>query len=118
MKIRRRESVSGVYTFNGDGVRTCRCCEKRMTSSVYDNVCSSSCSALLLEYNSIPVNKLFIQRVFVHTRDENVRKRDINKFIESNKLNKVMATHKIEKVADLFLKNQINFSGNTIYKIG
>lgn len=116
--MRRRESNDN-YTFNGDGINTCVCCERRITkSSAYDNTCSPTCSTKLLEYNSIPVNKLFIKRVFVHIRDEHVRKNDIDKFIATNKLNKDMATHKIKKVADLFINNQINFSGNTIYKLG
>ena len=60
------------FTFNGDGVKTCKCCEKKMSSKggMYEGVCSSTCSSLQLEYNSIPINLLFLKRLYTHINDE------------------------------------------------
>ena len=74
-----------MFTFNGDGVKTCKCCEKKMSSKggLYEGVCSSTCSSQQLEYNSIPISLLFIKRVYTHIKDENIRKEEIEKFINS-----------------------------------
>ena len=54
------------YTFNGDGVKTCKCCEKKMSSKggLYEGVCSSTCSSQQLEYNAIP-NKLTFYKMII-----------------------------------------------------
>lgn len=95
------------YSFNGDGKTTCKCCEKKLSSKIiYDGVCSSDCSSKLLEYNAIPINLLFIRRTYIHIKDKSLREIEIEKFVTSNKLNKDMTMHKIERVANLILTNQ------------
>ena len=110
------------FTFNGDGINTCKCCEKKMSSKggVYEGVCSSSCSIKLLEYNSIPINLLFLKRLYIHINDQQTRETEIEKFITINKLNKDMTKHKIKRVSKYFLLNQLNkleIQRNSIYYI-
>lgn len=97
-------------TFNGNGETTCKCCEKKISSksNMYDGVCSFECSSKLLEYNAIPINLLFIRRTFIHIRDFSLREKEIEKFIVSNKLNMIMAKHKIERVANLIMNNHLD----------
>ncbi len=110
------------FTFNGDGVKTCKCCEKKMSSKggLYEGVCSSTCSSQQLEYNSIPINLLFIKRLYLHINDEKIRESEIEKFITINKLNRDMARHKIKRVSKYFLSNQLDkleIKRNSIYHI-
>mgnify|MGYP003428306350 FL=1 len=110
------------YTFNGDGIKTCKCCEKKMSSkgSIYEGVCSSSCSIKLLEYNSIPINMLFFKRIYLHTNDEKSRQEQIDKFITLNNLNKDMTKHKIRRISKYFLSNELDkleIKGNSIYHL-
>ncbi|AXX89288.1 hypothetical protein CKA55_07220 [Arcobacter suis] len=110
------------FTFNGDGVKTCKCCEKKMSSKggLYEGVCSSTCSSKQLEYNSIPINLLFIKRLYIHINDEKTREEQIDKFITINKLNKDMTKHKIKRIAEYFLSNQLDkleIKRNSIYHI-
>ena len=107
-------------TFNGDGEKTCRGCGKKLLNKggMYEGVCSLQCSSSQLEYNAIPINILFIKRVYLHIFDEKLREKEIEKYITINKLNKEMALHKIEQVAKYVLKNKIDklkISSNTIY---
>jgi hypothetical protein len=110
-----------LFTFNGDGVKTCKCCEKKMSSrNVYEGVCSSICSSHQLEYNSIPISLLFIKRIYTHIKDENIRENEIDKFIKINKLNKDMTKHKIKRVSKYFLSNKLDkleIRRNSIYHI-
>ena len=110
------------FTFNGDGVKTCKCCEKKISSKggMYEGVCSSTCSSLQLEYNSIPINLLFLKRLYTHINDEQTREKEIEKFIKTNKLNKDMTKHKIKRVSKYFLLNQLDkleIKRNSIYYI-
>ena len=75
------------FTFNGDGVKTCKCCERKLSSKggLYEGVCSSTCSSHQLEYNSIPISLLFIKRIYNHINDENIREDEIDKFIKINR---------------------------------
>ena len=121
-KLLVKEEKLLTFTFNGDGVKTCKCCEKKMSSKggLYEGVCSSTCSSQQLEYNSIPINLLFIKRVYTHIKDENIRKEEIEKFIKINKLNKDMTKHKIKRVSKYFLSNQLDkleIKRNSIYHI-
>ena len=78
------------FTFNGDGVKTCKCCEKKMSSKggLYEGVCSSTCSSQQLEYNSIPINLLFIKRLYLHINDEKILLYRKRVRIERDKLEK------------------------------
>ncbi len=110
------------FTFNGDGVKTCKCCEKKMSSKggMYEGVCSSTCSSLQLEYNSIPISLLFIKRIYTHINDEQTREEEIEKFIKINKLNKDMTKHKIKRISKYFLSNELDkleIRRNLIYHI-
>ena len=110
------------FTFNGDGIKTCKCCEKKMSSKggLYEGVCSSTCSSQQLEYNSIPINLLFLKRLYIHINDEQTREKEIEKFIKTNKLNKDMTKHKIKRVSKYFLSNQLDkleIRRNLIYHI-
>ena len=110
------------FTFNGDGVKTCKCCEKKMSSKggLYEGVCSSTCSSQQLEYNAIPISLLFIKRLYNHINDENIREEEIEKFIKINKLNEQMTKHKIERISKYFLSNQLDkleIKRNSIYHI-
>ena len=109
------------FTFNGDGVKTCKCCEKKMSSKgLYEGVCSSTCSSQQLEYNSIPISLLFIKRIYTHINDEKIREEEIEKFIKINKLNKDMTKHKIKRVSKYFLSNELDkleIRRNLIYHI-
>ena len=95
-------------TFNGNGITNCKCCEKKISAknNIYDGACSFECSSKLLEYNAIPINLLFIRRTFIHIREHSLRNKEIEKFIVLNKLDKDMAKHKIERVANLFMNNE------------
>ena len=110
------------FTFNGDGINTCKCCEKKMSSKggLYEGVCSSTCSSKQLEYNSIPINLLFLKRLYIHINDQETREKEIEKFININKLNKDMTKHKIKRVSKYFLLNQLDkleIKRNSIYYI-
>ena len=72
------------FTFNGDGVKTCKCCEKKMSSKggLYEGVCSSTCSSQQLEYNSIPISLLFIKRVYTHIKDEILEKKRLKSLLK------------------------------------
>jgi hypothetical protein len=110
------------FTFNGDGIKTCKCCEKKMSSKggLYEGVCSSTCSSQQLEYNSIPINLLFLKRLYIHINDEQTREKEIEKFIKTNKLNKDMTKHKIKRVSKYFLLKQLDkleIKRNSIYYI-
>lgn len=110
------------YSFNGNGKTTCKCCEKKLSSkTIYDGVCSSDCSSKLLEYNAIPINLLFIRRTYIHIKDKSLREKEIEKFVTSNKLNKDMTMHKIERIANLILTNQedkLLIRNNMVYIVG
>ena len=115
-------SANVSFSYSGDGVKTCKCCEKKLSSKggLYEGVCSSTCSSQQLEYNSIPISLLFIKRVYTHIKDENIRKEEIEKFIKINKLNKDMTKHKIERISKYFLSNQLDkleIKRNSIYHI-
>ena len=110
------------FTFNGDGVKTCKCCEKKMSSKggMYEGVCSSTCSSQQLEYNSIPISLLFIKRIYTHIKDENIREEEIEKFIKMHRLNKDMTKHKIKRISKYFLSNELDkleIKRNSIYYI-
>lgn len=111
-----------MFTFNGDGIKTCKCCERKMTTKagIYEGVCSAQCSTKQLEYNSIPINILFLKRLYLHVNDENLRNDEIEKFITKNRLNKEMASHKIKRVSQFILLNQLDkltIKSNTVYHI-
>ena len=121
-KLLVKEEKLLTFTFNGDGVKTCKCCEKKMSSKggLYEGVCSSTCSSQQLEYNSIPISLLFIKRVYTHIKDENIREYEIDKFIKINKINKDMTKHKIKRISKYFLSNQLDkleIKRNSIYHI-
>ena len=121
-KTQRKEQNLSTFTFNGDGIKTCKCCEKKMSSKggMYEGVCSSVCSSLQLEYNSIPINLLFLKRIYTHINDEQTREKEIEKFITINKLNKNMTIHKIKRVSKYFLSDELNklqIRHNSIYHI-
>lgn len=109
------------FSFNGDGIKTCKCCEKKMSSKgLYEGVCSSSCSSQQLEYNAIPINLLFIKRLYNHINDKQTREDEIEKFIKINKLNKDMTKHKIERVSKYLLSNELDkleVRRNSVYHI-
>ena len=74
----------------------------------------------MLEYNAIPINILFVKRIYLHINDEEIRNKEIDNYIAKNNLNKEMAKHKIGKVANYVLKNKIeklSISSNTVYYI-
>ena len=87
---------------------------------IYEGVCSLKCSSSMLEYNAIPINILFVKRIYLHINDEVIRNKEIDNYIAKNNLNKEMAKHKIGKVANYVLKNKIeklSISSNTVYYI-
>ena len=87
---------------------------------MYEGVCSSSCSSLQLEYNSIPINLLFLKRLYTHINDEQTREKEIHKFITMNKLNEDMTKHKIKRVSKYLLSDQLDkleIKGNSIYHL-
>ena len=109
-------------TYSGDGVTTCRCCGNKIIKKggIYEGVCSLKCSSSMLEYNAIPINLLFVKRIYLHINDEEIRNKEIYNYIAKNNLNKEMAKHKIEKVAKYVIKNKIeklNISSNTVYYV-
>lgn len=111
-----------MFTFNGDGIKTCKCCERKMTTKggIYEGVCSAQCSTKQLEYNSIPINILFLKRLYLHSNDEKLRNDEIEKFITKNRLNEGMVKHKMGKVIQLILSNQLDqlmIKSNTIYHL-
>lgn len=108
--------------YSGDGIKTCKCCGSKILKKggIYEGVCSLKCSAKMLEYNAIPINILFLKRVFLHISDEMLRKIEIDKYIETNNLNPEMTKHKIEKVSKFILLNKIdelNVKSNTVFFI-
>ena len=115
-------SASITLTYSGDGVTTCRCCGNKISKKggIYEGVCSLKCSSSMLEYNAIPINLLFVKRIYLHINDEEIRNKEIDNYIAKNNLNKEMAKHKIEKVAKYVIKNKIeklNISSNTVYYV-
>ena len=109
------------FSFNGDGIKTCKCCGKKMSSKgLYEGVCSSYCSSQQLEYNAIPISLLFIKRLYNHINDENIREEEIEKFIKMHRLNEDMTKHKIKKISKYFLSNELDkleVRRNSIYHI-
>ena len=109
------------FSFNSDGVKTCKCCGKRMSSKgLYEGVCSSSWSSQQLEYNAIPISLLFIKRLYNHINDEQIREDEIEKFIKMHRLNEDMTKHKIKKISKYFLSNELDkleIRRNSIYLI-
>ena len=115
-------SASIRLTYSGDGVTTYRCCGNKIIKKggIYEGVCSLKCSSSMLEYNAIPINLLFVKRIYLHINDEEIRNKEIDNYIAKNNLNKEMAKHKIEKVAKYVIKNKIeklNISSNTVYYV-
>ena len=115
-------SASITLTYSGDGVTTCRCCGNKIIKKggIYEGVCSLKCSSSMLEYNAIPINLLFVKKIYLHINDEEIRNKEIDNYIAKNNLNKEMAKHKIEKVAKYVIKNKIeklNISSNTVYYV-
>ena len=115
-------SASITLTYSGDGVNTCKCCGKKIIKKggIYEGVCSLKCSSNMLEYNAIPINILFVKRIYLHINDEEIRNKEIDNYIAKNNLNKEMAKHKIEKVAKYVIKNKIeklNILSNTVYYV-
>ena len=115
-------SASITLSYSGDGVNTCKCCGKKIIKKggIYEGVCSLKCSSNMLEYNAIPINILFVKRIYLHINDEEIRNKEIDNYIAKNNLNKEMAKHKIEKVAKYVIKNKIeklNISSNTVYYV-
>ena len=115
-------SASITLTYSGDGVTTCRCCGNKIIKKggIYEGVCSLKCSSSMLEYNAIPINLLFVKRIYLHINDEEIRNKEIDNYIAKNNLNKEMAKHKIEKGAKYVIKNKIeklNISSNTVYYV-
>ncbi|MCT7523165.1 hypothetical protein N5T57_09535 [Aliarcobacter cryaerophilus] len=45
------------FTFNGDGIKTCKCCEKKMSSKggMYEGVCSSYIKTTLFTKSTFPI---------------------------------------------------------------
>ena len=90
------------------------------SKGIYEGVCSSTCSSQQLEYNSIPINLLFLKRLYTHINDEQTREKEIHKFITMNKLNKDMTKHKIKRVSKYLLSDQLDkleIKGNSIYHL-
>ena len=115
-------SASITLTYSGDGVTTCRCCGNKIIKKggIYEGVCSLKCSSSMLEYNAIPINLLFVKRIYLHINDEEIRNKEIDNYIAKNNLNKEVAKHKIEKVGKYVIKNKIeklNISSNTVYYV-
>jgi hypothetical protein len=111
-----------MFTFNGDGIKTCSCCERKLTirGGIYEGVCSAQCSTKQLEYNSIPINILFLKRLYLHLNDENLRNDEIERFIIKNRLNKEMTNHKIKRISQFILLNQLDklsIKRNTVYQV-
>lgn len=86
------------------------CCERRLTirGGIYEGVSSSQCSTKQLEYNSIPINILFLKRLYLHLNDEDLRNDEIERFIIKNRLNKEMTNHKIKRISQFILLNQVD----------
>lgn len=103
-------SASISFTFSGDGLKTCKCCSKKIIKKggIYEGVCSLKCSSNMLEYNAIPINILFVKRIYLHINDEEIINKEIDNYIGKNNLNKEMAKHKIYKVANYVLGNKID----------
>ncbi len=113
-------SANVSFSYSGDGVKTCKCCGKKIIKKggIYEGVCSLKCSSSMLEYNAIPINILFVKRIYLHINDEEIRNKEIDNYIAKNNLNKEMARHKIEKVSKFILLNNIdklNIKSNTVY---
>ena len=74
----------------------------------------------MLEYNAIPINILFVKRIFLHINDEVIRNSEIDKYIVKNNFNQEMARDKIAKVSKFILSNnldKLNVKSNTVFYI-
>lgn len=59
-------------TFNGDGVRTCKCCETPISkTTIYSGACSAECVKELIEYRKIDVPNLFVKNLYFRTNNQN-----------------------------------------------
>ena len=68
----------------------------------------------------IPINTLFVKRIFLHINDESIRNLEIEKYIVKNNFNQEMARDKIAKVSKFILSNnldKLNIKSNTVYYI-
>ena len=68
----------------------------------------------------IPINTLFVKRIFLHINDESIRNLEIEKYIVKNNFNQEMARDKIAKVSKFILSNnldKLNVKSNTVYYI-
>ena len=68
----------------------------------------------------IPINTLFVKRIFLHINDESIRNLEIEKYIVKNNFNQEMARDKIAKVSKFILSNnldKLNVKSNTVFYI-
>jgi hypothetical protein len=115
-------SANVSFSYSGDGAKTCKCCGRKIIQKggIYEGVCSLKCSSRILEYNAIPINILFVKRIFLHINDEAIRNSEIDKYIVKNNFNQEMARDKIAKVSKFILSNnldKLNVKSNTVFYI-
>lgn len=58
--------------------------------------------------------------IYLHLNDEKSRNDEIERFITNNRLNKEMANHKIKRISQFILSNQLDkltIKSNTVYHV-
>lgn len=96
MNIKRKK-----YTYNGDGIKNCLCCEKKLKKkSAYGSACSFECSKKIIEYRNIPLVISFLKRIHIFISNENEREDEIEKFAKRHNISKDLFIHKMNRYYD------------------
>ncbi len=89
------------YTFNGNGVTTCKCCEKGLGKKPpYYEACSANCANALAELRATPLPVPFVISLINRTKDIFEREMQLKQYIARHNLDEQKVFSKFNDIVN------------------